>query len=325
MEYRNKLPLVSIGIPAYNHENYVASCIESLINQDYQNIEVIIINDGSQDNTHEVIMNCISECKDRFVRFEYRNRENKGLSATLNEMIKWSQGKYFSAFASDDILLENKISLLVDKLENLDETYAIAFGNAIFIDERGKKIYIDKSGELCDKERGVNLFIEYFALVSNRIMSLKDPAYFGTYQSFLKGNYLPAMSYIAKLDKIKDVGGWTDKNTIEDWEMWLKLSKKYKFAYIDKPVALYRLHQNNSTKTHAKDIVLDCLRILKKEKQYAIINNFENEYYEQLIRIVFELRRFSFCHFLVELFRNVTQYTFVKMLIKKSFVKLKNL
>ena len=123
----NNLPLVSACIPAYNHEKYVAEAIESVINQDYKNIELIIINDGSKDKTNEVIMSFEEKCKERFVRFEYRNRENRGLSATLNEIIEWSQGKYFTGVASDDVMLKNKVSLLVDKLENLDETYAVAF------------------------------------------------------------------------------------------------------------------------------------------------------------------------------------------------------
>ena len=84
------------------------------------------------------------KCQERFVRFEYRNRENKGLSSTLNEMLDWSHGKYFSAIASDDILLFNKISLLVYELEKLGDSYAVAFGNAKFIDDNSEELYLDK-------------------------------------------------------------------------------------------------------------------------------------------------------------------------------------
>ena len=91
MESKEELPLVSLFIPAFNHEKYVAECIESVINQEYQNIELIIIIDGSKDSTHDVIINYEQKCRGRFVNFEYRNRENMGLSATLNEMVAWSQ------------------------------------------------------------------------------------------------------------------------------------------------------------------------------------------------------------------------------------------
>ena len=81
------MPLVSIAIPSYNHEIYVQECIRSVIDQDYRNIELIIIDDGSTDNSVEKIEELIPLCKKRFVRFEFLCRENKGLSATLNEAI----------------------------------------------------------------------------------------------------------------------------------------------------------------------------------------------------------------------------------------------
>ena len=109
MQKKDLMPLVSVCVPAYNHEKYIAECIQSIIEQDYKNIELIIINDGSKDKTDEVIKSYEQKCQERFVRFEYRNRGNRGLSETLNEMVDWSHGKYFSAIASDDILLFNKI------------------------------------------------------------------------------------------------------------------------------------------------------------------------------------------------------------------------
>ena len=143
MQKKDLMPLVSVCVPAYNHEKYVAESIQSIIDQDYKNIELIIINDGSKDKTDEVIKSYEQKCQERFVRFEYRNRENKGLSSTLNEMLDWSKGKYFTGIASDDILLFNKISLLVYELEKLGDSYAVAFGNAKFIDDNSEELYLD--------------------------------------------------------------------------------------------------------------------------------------------------------------------------------------
>ena len=102
-------PLVSVAIPCYNHERFVQDSIQSIIDQTYQNIELIIIDDGSRDGSVEKIKEMIPACQERFVRFEFRHRPNKGLSATLNEALEWCEGKYFSALASDDIVLKNKI------------------------------------------------------------------------------------------------------------------------------------------------------------------------------------------------------------------------
>ena len=77
MENDNQL-LVSVVIPCYNHEKFIQDCIQSVIDQTYQNIELIIIDDGSKDSSVEIIEKMLPACEQRFVRFEFRNRPNKG-------------------------------------------------------------------------------------------------------------------------------------------------------------------------------------------------------------------------------------------------------
>ncbi|GAB6072196.1 hypothetical protein JCM14244_05730 [Venenivibrio stagnispumantis] len=273
MKKENKSPLVTAVMPVYNHEKYVAEAIKSVINQDYENIEFIIINDGSTDNTHDVIMSFINECKNRFVRFEYRNRENRGTAATLNEMLDWAKSKYFTQIDADDIMLPDKVSLLVNELENLDDSYAVAFGDNSFIDENSNKIYLEfGTWRTISAEKRTNSFLEFHTYGRN--INYRDKEVFGSYKTLLAGNYLPANGYLAKTEKIKEVGGWSDWNTIEDWELWLRLAKKYKFAYVDKVVALYRMHTNKKSIEKRKRILYDILKILNKEKEYAFSNGF---------------------------------------------------
>lgn len=320
-----KLPLISVCIPAYNHEKYVAECIESVINQDYENIELIIINDGSKDKTHDVIMQYQQKCQERFVRFEYRNRENKGLSITLNEIVAWSKGKYFTGVASDDVMLKNKVSLLVYKLESLDDSYAVAFGNAVFIDDNSQELYLDRKTKLpTSKENGFNLFLDYYTY--NRNFDYRDENTFGSYKTLLAGNYLPAMSYVVKLDKIREVGAWTNDNTVEDWEMWLKLSKKYKFVYIDTPVALYRWHESNSCKIIRKNLLYDSVTLIEKEKNYALSNGYKNIYYESLVNGVASIIYYNFKDFPLKYFAYIFEIEFIKSFVKtiiKNIMKLK--
>lgn len=322
MENKNNLPLVSVCIPAYNHEKYIAETIESVINQDYMNLELIIINDGSKDKTDEVIKKYEQKCQKRFVRFEYRNRENKGLSATLNEMVQWSKGKYFTACASDDMFLSTKVSLLVNSLEKLSEDYAVAFGNAIFIDDNSNEIYIDvNTGGLSRQEEGTKFFLDFQVLQRN--CDLKIGKNFGSYETLLIGNYLPAMSFLIKLDKIKEVGAWTSGNTIEDWEMWLKLSKNYKFAYIDEPVALYRWHENNTVKTMKFELIRDSIKLLENDKSYALHKGYENVFYSTLIDLVLQLRKYDKSIFLSNIFKYSKYPKFSYILIFKIIEKIK--
>ncbi|MCD6061882.1 MAG: glycosyl transferase family 2, partial [Moraxellaceae bacterium] len=111
------LPLVSVALPCYNHERYVQQCIQSIIDQDYPNLELILIDDGSRDGSVEKMRAMLPACEARFTRFEFRARPNVGLAATLNEMLEWCQGEYFSAVASDDAMLPHKTRLEVDYLQ----------------------------------------------------------------------------------------------------------------------------------------------------------------------------------------------------------------
>ena len=267
----DNMPLVTVVIPAYNHEKYVVESIRSIINQTYRNIELIIINDGSKDRTHEKILTVIEECKRRFVRFEYINRENVGLSATLNQALSMTRGSYFSAFASDDIALPEKIALLVNALEAAGPTYAATFGNALFIDNQGRRIGFDNNYCIheADHSDTCDTFMDHYT--KGRAIDYKG-GQFGTYQTLVAGNYLPAMSNLTRTASIAEVSGWTPGNLLEDWEMWLKLAKTYKMLYIDEVVSLYRVDKFSSSKAHVYGYVYSSVLILQREKQYCRMN-----------------------------------------------------
>jgi alpha-1,3-rhamnosyltransferase len=213
-------PLVSVCIPVYNHECYLTECIDSVINQKYHNIELLIINDGSTDDSETVIQKSIDACQQRFVRFEFLSRSNKGLATTLNEAISWARGEFFSAIASDDHMLELKTSLLVNTLTN-DVNSAAAFGACISIDGSGKKLFSHhvKSG------------VFHFEDVFTRKCHICTP------------------SQMIRLSDLKRTGGYRSDLFIEDLYMWLKLTSLGKtISVIKEPVVAYRLHDSNSHK-----------------------------------------------------------------------------
>ena len=217
-------PLVSVVIPCYNHEDFVQDSIQSVIDQTYDNIELIIIDDGSKDNSVIKIQEMIELCEKRFNRFEFRSRTNIGLSATLNEALEWCQGKYFSPNASDDMILKNKIAIQVGILEKDDEIIAV-FGGVHFIDDSNKK--------------KLNRF-----LPKRIIYNFED--------IIMHRHNLPTPTYMTRLEAIKRVGGYKANLIIEDWYMWLKLSEIGRILYIDEVFALYRQHDNNMSKNLKK-------------------------------------------------------------------------
>lgn len=216
-------PLVSIVIPCYNHENFVQESIQSVIEQTYQNIELIIIDDGSNDNSVEKIQEMIPACQERFVRFEFRHRPNKGLSATLNEALDWCQGSYYSAIASDDMLLQSKIAIQVEYLENPNNVKcAGVFGNVIYIDNNSD--YLRESRLLFKRNKFEDIFLQNYSIL--------------------------APTQLLRLDLVRKVGYYDEDVKIEDYYMWLKLtfSNKFHLDSLEDCFVKYRAHENNSSK-----------------------------------------------------------------------------
>ncbi len=223
-ETPDALPLVTMVIPAYNHARYVKKCIESAIAQDYANIELIIIDDGSADDTVSVIEGMSAHCQARFVRYEFRSRPNKGHSATLNEAIQWANGKYFSYMGSDDILYPCKISRLVEII-NDRPSLSVIFSGAEVIDEHSAVTSLKKNNAA--------------------VCSFDDV--------FILKYHLVAPSTLINLNALKVVGGYDEANCIEDWYMWLKLADAdHKIAVIPDILVKYRQHGQNMSSNSTK-------------------------------------------------------------------------
>jgi alpha-1,3-rhamnosyltransferase len=287
---REELPLVTAVIPVYNHEKYVVESIRSILGQSYPNIELIVINDGSQDRSHEMILTLLEECKQRFSRFEYINRTNMGLSATLNQALSMAKGKYFSALASDDIALSTKFTLLVDALESADSSCAAAFGNALFINENGQRVELGVNGTIHESKstKTSGTFLEFYTQYRDFDYRSED---FGTYRTLLRDNYLPAMSNIVRTDLLREVDGWSVGNLVEDWEMWLKLSKRHTFLLIDRPMALYRLHGLNSLSVSTNKLILSSLVLVTGEREYCVQHSLSPVWRDSLNSQLYQLLR----------------------------------
>ncbi|MCL5768205.1 glycosyltransferase [Acinetobacter sp. ANC5681] len=229
-------PLVTIAIPCYNHEQYVQDSIQSIIDQSYSNIELIIIDDGSKDNSVLKIQELISICINRFSRFEFRYRENKGLCNTLNEALKWANGEYFCTLASDDMIQPEKIELQIQALREYPEAIA-CFG-------------------------GVNIIDKHNKIIDQRVRSFKKTCFS---EIFLNQHDLPASSQMIDTATLQTVGGFNPQTKIEDWDLLLRLSNLDKeIIYIPYPLVNYRSHDENMSKN--QDMMYE--EMLKIAMQY---------------------------------------------------------
>lgn len=133
---RNEKPLVSIGIPVYNGENYLRDCLTSVCSQTYDNLEIIICDNASSDATKEICEEFV--LKDSRIKY-YRNKENLGAAPNYNKAFLLSSGKYFKWQAHDDIIEKKLIEKCVEVAEKHKDV-SLVYARRTIIDKDGKKI-----------------------------------------------------------------------------------------------------------------------------------------------------------------------------------------
>lgn len=213
-------PFISIIIPVYNHSQYVQDCIESVIAQDHGNIELIIIDDGSTDDSVAVIEPLLPACRKRFARFEFRSLPNKGLAATLNEGLDWAEGDYFSALASDDVIMPDKTTRLLAAIEDEPDVAGVFSGCE----------YIDESGQVIGSDSHSLAYFTFDDVLAHR-------------------HSLQASTQLLRTDRVRATGGYLEGVFIEDWYMWLKLTETGdSLKNIPDLLAQYRYHSTNISK-----------------------------------------------------------------------------
>jgi alpha-1,3-rhamnosyltransferase len=238
-------PLVSVIIPAYNHEKYVQETINSIINQSYDNIELLIIDDGSTDETYQRICETEALCKKRFTRFVFERQSNSGTCETLNKLVEKSCGEYVYIIASDDVADPKAIEAELGFLE-LHDDYALCVGANDIIDAEGKHCFWDNERKNVYNEKDAVYFSFSDLLIKNipHIDFFSDA--FGRYSSFLRYfNHIPN-GYLIRKSIFNQTGLFTKEAPLEDFWIMMQIAKYAKMKYLDDTLFYYRWHGANT-------------------------------------------------------------------------------
>lgn len=212
-------PLVSVIIASYNHAPYIEASIESVLQQSYPNIELLVVDDGSRDDSVARI-----EALQKLHGFDFRVQTNKGLSRTLNEAIERARGSLIAPFGSDDIMLPERIATQVAYMADKPEVGICA----------GAIQTIDADGKPSAKPRALLLRRLDFEDV---FMDRKPGA--------------PAPTLLFRREALDQVGGFEPEVRLEDLVIELKITRAgYFIDILDEPLALYRVHDSNTYKNY---------------------------------------------------------------------------
>lgn len=263
-------PLVSVICLSYNHEAYVVEALNSVINQTYPNIELLIADDCSSDHSVGVIQDWLQNHPNIYFS---ANEKNLGNTKTFNQLAKKAKGEFIIDLAADDVLLPDCIEKQVTTFQNSKyENLGIVYGNLIEIDENGNFIrnyYTEED----HPESG-----DIYKMVIGRTTKICS------------------VSSMVKKSVFEKLGYYDENLAYEDLDLWVRASRVYEFEYIDAFLVKKRelstslsafFTQRNNKKT--KCLHESSLAILKKA--YAL-NQTKDEYKALLGRIQFEFYKF---------------------------------
>jgi GT2 family glycosyltransferase/peptidoglycan hydrolase CwlO-like protein len=216
----NLNPMIDIIVPVYNHGKYLQQCIESAINQTYEDINLLIVDDCSTD---PLVFKILEKYKDHPKIKMYFHHKNQGISKTLNDAIIRASGDYLAFLDCDDLLVPNAIEKVVGFVRNNRDVYFIY----------SDRININENGEV----------VEYVSF-KNRGTDAKKELLKGMYTSHLK---------VIKKECFLKVGLFSHEyDFAQDYDLSLRISEKFNFGYINDSLYKHRVHKNQVTQKNLK-------------------------------------------------------------------------
>ena len=222
---KNDYPLVSVLIPAFNHESYIQKSLESVSTQDYPNKEIVVINDGSSDDTGLRVESWIRSNKTP-TKITFKNQPNAGIANTLNRLLQLASGDYIALSSSDDYLLPKSLSHRIEMLKEVNKK--AIFGDCVVVDENEKQIHSSVISGLYDGDKKLLQSEKHLTSQILRQFSVAGPAIL-FHRSILSSQ----VNFDSSL-------------LVEDWDFCLNLAVNKELFFIDHPVGVYRLHRSNT-------------------------------------------------------------------------------
>lgn len=219
-------PLVSVIVVCYNQAPFVVECLESVRQQTYKNIELIIVDDCSDDDSVAVIESWVAaqHTQPLFIA----HTQNQGICKTLNQALSYASGKYISIIAADDVYLPDKTESQVTLFETLPNKVGVIYSDALQIDASGNPL----------PQNFIETHRAFEVMPEGNILGV-----------LLQGNFLPAMSTMVRRECYDAVGVYDEQLTYEDFDMWLRISRHYEFCFSPLILAKYRILPTSMSRT----------------------------------------------------------------------------
>jgi glycosyltransferase involved in cell wall biosynthesis len=204
-------PLVSVVCLCYNHAPFVEEAIQSVLQQTYHNIEIVVVDDASTDDSPQRIQRLV----ERFPQLQFfALTSNIGNCAAFNYGLWKTKGSFIIDFATDDVMLPERIQRQVAYFQSLTLDYGVVFTDALYIDVKGKVIR------------------DHFAyLFSKKLLSHIPQG--DIYADVLQKYFVPSPTMMVRRKVFEDLKGYDENLSYEDFDFWVRSSRSFKYAFLD--------------------------------------------------------------------------------------------
>lgn len=215
---------VTIAVPAYNHGRYITECLEAAAAQTWPDLDLVVIDDGSRDDTFERIEAFAAAHRERFRHLHAVTRPNRGLAATYNDVFRASRTDWVCPTGSDDVMYPERVAALMQAVRDWNEPrLALVCGRIDWIDSEGNPM---PHPPLLYPEPGIH-----------------HDAFLG----LILSQPVPGPVSMLRREAVFEVGGFDERLPFEDWSMWLELSVRHPVGFIEATLGAYRRHDANQS------------------------------------------------------------------------------
>jgi glycosyltransferase involved in cell wall biosynthesis len=260
------VPLVSVCMKSYNRERLIGEAIESVLGQDFEDLELIIVEDASTDATRQIIERYAKQ--DPRIRVIFHER-NLGISRSSNDGIAAAKGKFIAVIDSDDVWVADKLTKQLAVLERDEDL--IVWSEGEVVDHAGRPI-----GKSFSELHGNTLAVNN----GGKLLFRKPSGYI--WQELLWSNYIFHSTVIYKKGNLGDVRYDEGLPLRNDFKFFLELARRYQFHYIAEPLAKYRIHDYNISRGSGSE-GLERRRMGAKE-DFSIVEDAMRQYGDEIPR-----------------------------------------
>jgi glycosyltransferase involved in cell wall biosynthesis len=252
-------PVTAIVV-CYNQAAFVRQCLDSVLAQSVLG-QLVIVDDASTDGSQQVIKEWVAErsVDARLILHD----TNQGVCRSCNDGAESVRTPYMSFVAADDYWLPNKLLRQLRVMESLPTAYGMVYGDALLCDESG------------------TLLAGRFIGQQTRRLSGNPPAGW-VFRELLSGNFIPACNVLMRTSCFREVGGLDEALVYEDYDFWLRLSRRYKFWHDDSPLAVYRVRPGSMVRT-SRNLIPMRLDTVKIYHRYVDVDGPDRRFAKQAL------------------------------------------